>query len=116
MSKSRPTARRKSASHATARRSTPKRVEVVYRTIDSLHVFEAPDFLGLHSADANLKSAFAGIGDAVTAYMQAVARAPLVYRPEISFAQFRERLKSGSYTTGRRFHAELQETAAQAAA
>jgi len=75
---------------------TPDRVEIVYRQIDGLHVFEAPAHPGLHSVDAVMKTAFEGISDAVTAYMRTKSGDTVRYKPEISYLKFIARLNATS--------------------
>jgi len=86
----------KAAAAGVSQTSAPTEVEIVYRKIDGLHVFDAPDFPGLHAADANLESAFDMIADAVTAYMQSSAADALAYRPAVTFATFKKRLEASS--------------------
>jgi hypothetical protein len=76
--------------------AVPEQVEIVYREIDGLHVFEAPQFAGLHAADADLRAAFDMIGDAVTAYMRSSPTDSVAYRPDVTFATFKHRLESST--------------------
>jgi hypothetical protein len=89
----------------------PTKVVVSYKSVSygpgrRLHVFESADYPGLHSADLNLKRAFDGIGNAVSAYMAAQTAIDARYAPGITYAQFAERLKkkqpAGTYETTRR--------------
>jgi len=87
----------KAAATGVGQIGAPTQVEIVYRKIDSLHVFEAPRFAGLHAADVELEAAFNMIGAAVTAYMRTSDKDALSYRPDVTFATFKKRLETSAH-------------------